>query len=445
MSVKTSLKAKFKQASYFWKGVLIFILILVLLIPMAMVNDLMRERQYRSSDVAQSISQQWSGSQTGVGPILTVKYKHYYGDRGKFYTKQYHLMPEQLDMDINLEPEERKRGLFKTVVYRALGSVSGYYDLSDLKKRFNDNMEIDSLIISVGIKDKRGISEQILMNVNDVEHDMQSITHSNIFSSGIEAALDKAVLRKDRSSNTLPDARSISDTGFTSSWNVLSMNHSLPKIWEQGDLNLYNINNYYVGSTEYRGKGSHSLSPSSSSQSNLNGFGVQLIIPANAYQQSERSAKYAILFIGLTFLAFFIAEVMNKSRVHPLQYMLIGLSLIMFYTLLVSFSEHLGFGVAYLIASIAVTLLISGYAKAILKSQKLAKVIFGLLSGLYIYLYVLLQLESYALLMGSIGLFVILATVMYLTRDIDWYQNTSKLKQPSSGYLPWMVDLPFRF
>jgi len=115
---------------------------------------------------------------------------------------------------------------------------------------------------------------------------------------------------------------------------------------------------------------------------------------------------------------------MNKNRVHPLQYMLIGLSLIMFYTLLVSFSEHLGFGFAYLIASIAVTLLISGYAKAILKSQRLARVIFSLLTGLYIYLYVLLQLESYALLMGSIGLFSILAGVMYLTRNIDWYQNS---------------------
>jgi len=153
---------------------------------------------------------------------------------------------------------------------------------------------------------------------------------------------------------------------------------------------------------------------------------VQLIIPASAYQQSERSAKYAILFIALTFLSFFVAEVMNKNRVHPLQYLLIGLSLIMFYTLLVSFSEHFGFAVAYLIASVAITLLISGYAKAILGSKRLAKVIFMLLAGLYVYLYVLLQLESYALLMGSIGLFLILAGVMYLTRNIDWYQSNAK-------------------
>jgi inner membrane protein len=134
-----------------------------------------------------------------------------------------------------------------------------------------------------------------------------------------------------------------------------------------------------------------------------------------------RTAKYALMFIVFTFMAFYISEVLNKLRVHPVQYLLIGLGIIIFYTLLLSISEQINFGVAYLISAGAVIGLITGYAKAILKKKSVTLMVGGILVILYAYLYILLQLEDYALLMGSVGLFCVLGIIMYLTRKIDWY------------------------
>jgi len=150
-------------------------------------------------------------------------------------------------------------------------------------------------------------------------------------------------------------------------------------------------------------------------------FGVRLLIPADAHQKALRTTKYAVMFLGLTFLAFFFSEVMMRIRIHPIQYILIGLALIIFYSLLISISEHIGFGKGYLISSVATVLLIGGYAQSVLRKRALAGLVTVILAVLYAYLYILLQLEDFALLLGSIGLFVVLAVVMYMTRKIDWY------------------------
>ena len=150
-------------------------------------------------------------------------------------------------------------------------------------------------------------------------------------------------------------------------------------------------------------------------------FGVSLFNPVDIYQQSMRIAKYALMLIVFTFMAFFLSEIMNRLRVHPVQYMLIGLAVIIFYTLLLAISEHASFGSAYLISTVAVVFLITAYAKSILKSARAALMVGGLLAILYLYLYILLQIEEYALLMGSVGLFVLLGIIMYITRMVDWY------------------------
>jgi inner membrane protein len=183
----------------------------------------------------------------------------------------------------------------------------------------------------------------------------------------------------------LPVERTVTEQGFTAKWKVLHLNRNYPQYW--------------------KGRG-HDLSQST--------FGVRLFRPVDIYQKSMRTAKYALMFIVFTFMAFFISEVMNRLRVHPVQYLLIGLAMIVFYTLLLSISEHL-------ISAGAVIGLFSGYAKAILKNRAVTVMVSGVLAILYAYLYILLQLEDYALLMGSVGLFGVLSAVMYLTRKIDWY------------------------
>ena len=146
-----------------------------------------------------------------------------------------------------------------------------------------------------------------------------------------------------------------------------------------------------------------------------------MLLTADIYQKSMRLAKYAVLFLVFTFAACFLAEVVSRKRIHPIQYLLIGMAILVFYTLVLSLSEHMHFNHAYLLSAAAVTLIISGYARAILADRRFALTILGLLSILYGYLFIVLQLEDYALLMGSVGLLLILAAVMYLTRGINWY------------------------
>jgi inner membrane protein len=149
-------------------------------------------------------------------------------------------------------------------------------------------------------------------------------------------------------------------------------------------------------------------------------FGVKLIKTVDEYQQNERASKYGFLVIGLTFLIFFLIQTVSKINIHIFQYTMIGLALVMFYTLLISITEHSSFSFAYSIAATAVIALISLYSYSILKNRKFSLFITLALTALYSFIFVIIQLEDYALLVGSIGLFLILAAVMYFSRKIDW-------------------------
>ena len=165
-------------------------------------------------------------------------------------------------------------------------------------------------------------------------------------------------------------------------------------------------------------------------------FGVRLFSPVDEYTKTTRAVKYVIMFIGLTFLIFFMVEVFNRRRIHPVQYLLVGLALCLFYVLLLSLSEHLGFVPAYLIASVSIIGLITSYVASALGGKSTTLATAGTLMALYGFLYVLLQNEDYALLIGSIGLFAIMAAVMYLTRKIDWYGLETKVEagpEPAAG------------
>ena len=190
----------------------------------------------------------------------------------------------------------------------------------------------------------------------------------------------------------LPDSRKISELGFDANWNILHLNRNYPQIWIGSN---YKVNN--------------------------SSFGTDLLLPVDNYKKSDRVAKYAILFLGLTFLVFFFVEILNKIFIHPIQYLLVGIALVVFYTLLLSFSEHMIFNIAYWLASILTLSLITFYSWGVLKSKKLAIMVLGILFIMYSFIFTIIQLEDYALLIGSIGIFIILTIVMYYSRGIDWY------------------------
>jgi len=190
----------------------------------------------------------------------------------------------------------------------------------------------------------------------------------------------------------LPDERIVNEQGFSAKWKILHLNRNYPQQWT--------------------GKSEKVMESA---------FGAKFFCPVDEYQKSMRSAKYAVLFIGLTLAAFFLTEVTNRTRIHPIQYLLIGFDICLFYLLLLSISEHTSFATAYAVSAVASVLLVASYSRGILKSGRMAATIGSLMTFLYGFLYVTLQLEDYALLIGSIGMFVVLGVVMYLTRKIDWY------------------------
>jgi inner membrane protein len=193
----------------------------------------------------------------------------------------------------------------------------------------------------------------------------------------------------------LPQQRKISQQGFEASWEIPFLGRSFPQAWIAHEAPEQAVND--------------------------SRFGVELVAPVDQYRMAERSVKYAGLFILLTFASVWLLEGLARVQVHPIQYLLLGCALCLFYLLLLSLAEHLGFAAAYALASLAVIALCGAYSLAILRSRPLACCVGAGVAGLYGYLFVLLINEDYALLFGSLGLLLILAAVMYLTRNVDWY------------------------
>jgi inner membrane protein len=221
----------------------------------------------------------------------------------------------------------------------------------------------------------------------------------------------------------LPVSRTVADSGFKAEWRVNRFARNFPQVWTDENAS-FPSGNYQTASysgTDVTQRTDQSYHSDSRQTANI--LGVSLLQPVDAYRESTRSAKYAILFLGLTFLTYFLLEVTLGAKVHAFQYLLVGLALCLFYLLLVSMSEFISFLQAYLIAAGATITLITAYTGAIVRTRRVPITLGmgSLLSLLYVYLYVLLQLEDMALLFGAIGLFIILAAVMFVTRRIDWY------------------------
>ncbi len=410
-------------------------LILILLIPGSMIQSLIYERENARESTIREISSKWGYEQTIVGPVLNIPFKKSFVDaNGKItVTKDYvHILPDKLDISGNVNPEKRYRGIYEVVVYNSKLNFSGtFVPLSASTLNLNDaEISWEDAFISIGIPDMRGIRESIAINWNGTNNTLNpGINTKNISSSGVSCnvavepnssspysfsfALNingsknlnfiplgketKVAVSSDWNNPSfdgafLPESREVSDKGFNAEWKVLHLNRNYPQHWIGAAHNVYDSS-----------------------------FGVNLLLPVDQYQKSMRSAKYAVMFISLTFLIFFFVEILNKKRIHPFQYILVGLALTLFYTLLVSLSEHINFNWAYLISCIGIIGMITFYSASIFNSKLLTGILFLVLVMLYGFMFVTLQQQDYALLIGSIGLFVVLATVMYLSRNINWY------------------------
>ena len=420
------------------KFVIVAFLVLILLIPASMIKSIIREREETRNSVIFEISSKWANDQTIVGPIVTIPYIEHQNHQGEMVPvkKFAHFLPNELTIIGDLNPEIRYRGIYEVIVYNSVINFSGFFDNPDFSnwKINSESILFDETFISFGISDMRGINKPILINFDNNQYEVNSgIPSDDILTTGISSNINLSENDKHhfdvtidfngsevlnfvplgKSTNVklksnwktpsfdgafLPDKREVGTNGFEAEWLILELNRNYPQKWLG---KVYNINN--------------------------SKFGVKLIFPVDLYQKAYRAAKYAIMFLALTFLVFFFSEVINKFKIHPIQYLLVGIALCVFYTLLISLAEQVGFTYAYIIASLSTIILITLYAASILKNKKMTAFIASALIALYLFLFTILQLQDYSLLMGSIGLFIVVAITMYLSRKIDWYGTLGKI------------------
>ncbi|HEX4960829.1 MAG TPA: cell envelope integrity protein CreD [Thermoanaerobaculia bacterium] len=419
-------------------------LIVMLLIPLGMVSSLVSERQSRRQQMAKEVSDSWGRPQVLAGPVLTVPYLVYTRNEKGVVTDTStcfaRFLPETLKIEGNVDTERRNRGIFEVAVYRTALHWTGTFQRPSFEDWHVPPQDVlwRDAYLAIGVPDMRGITSGVSLAwgrrtlqlapgggepelwqsglkvpVPDLAEGKPGDLYAFGFDLGVNGsdALSFLPFGKETSvalksnwpspsfnGEFLPAQRAVRGTGFEALWHVSWFGRSYPQQWRESEAK--------------------ELAPAATLEASA--FGLQLFQPVDAYQKTERSVKYGVLFLVLTFLTFFLYEQFNPFSLHPVQYLLVGFALCLFYLLLLSISEHSPFGFAYLVASVATVLLIGGYSVAVLRGALRAFLMTVVLGTLYGYLYVLLQLEDYALLLGSIGLFLILALVMYLTRRIDW-------------------------
>ncbi|MES2794524.1 MAG: cell envelope integrity protein CreD [Bacteroidota bacterium] len=450
MENETRIPTFIERNSAIIKGVFIGFLILILLIPTGMVQFLITERQERETEAIEEVSSKWGNSQSFIGPILKVPYfqinklekLNAAGEKEVELNKKIeyaYFLPDKLEISGKIDPEKRSRGIYDITVYRSQMNFKGNFAEIPFQKM---NVSSENIIwkdaeVIITLSDFRGLEEEVILDWNGSKSNFNSGEElvfgtgeqennnisgiytpvvienegksSNNFSFSInvkgseslnfipvgkttEVHLESNWANPSFNGSFLPDKREVTAKGFTASWKVLHLNRDFSQYWTN-------------------------TAPATIKSSS---FGVKLISPNDNYQKSSRSAKYAILIISLTFLAFFFTEIVNSKKVHPFNYILIGIALCIFYTLLISISEFFTFNIAYVIATLMTIGLIFWYSKSIFGNKRPATIIALVMLALYGFIFVIIQLEDTALLIGSIGLFIILAITMYISRKIDW-------------------------
>lgn len=410
-------------------------LVLLLQVPTCMIGQLAFERRETRAAAAHEVTQTWGAPQQLGGPFLAVPFRIKGKDKdGKpidVESGTVLVIPERLDVQAQAQVETRRRGLYEVPLYRTTLKLTGRFNaplagIGSLVPR--DALLWPQAQLVVRLSDVHALEQVSPLRWGDAQHDFQgggaplgNGLHARLpdesGSAPVSFAIDLAVRGSDRffftpgARNTratlasnwphpkftgawLPDEREIGDAGFRATWSVTSLAGGLPSAWKAGHV------------------GDGAL--------DAMGFGTELLFPVDPYRMSERTLKYDLLFLGLTFVAVWLFEMVTGRRVHPMQYLLVGAALCVFYLLELSLAEHFGFVTAYTVAAAAVTAQVALYARSVFRRGWAALGLAAVIAGLYALLYLLLGAEDYALLIGSATVFVVLSAVMFLTRRIEW-------------------------
>lgn len=434
-----------------FKFFLICGLVLLLLIPLLLVWGLIGEREQRAENVHREIATEWGGAQFINGPVVIVPYTvlrvRWQGDKRieEPVEKRAVFLPQTLNIDGNATTKVLHRAIYDVPVYTGSLNFSGRFDPPDMAEVASEIQKVrwKDAILALAIRDVSGLKKTASLRVNDgdVLSFEPSLGVPKTRISGIHARLARAadlfasdgtqsgrlegfnfqfsltlngtsqltfapIAREttvDLSSDWpdpsftgafLPNDREINPDAFSARWQVPHLARSVAQAWTYSDKALERMRQYQ--------------------------FGVRLIVPVDFYQIVSRAAKYAMMFLATAFMAVFVLELRSAYAVHPVQYLLVGLAMALFYVLLLSLAEQIGFLTAYLIAAGATVALISSYVGLVQMSFIKGLVMLLILTLLYGLLYMILQLQDYALLAGAITGFLMLAAVMFYTLKVNW-------------------------
>ena len=410
------------------KVIIVAVLVAIMLFPISMVRSLIEERENSQKNVQDEISQKIGGVQRITGPVLVLPFLNEVNKIGYAY-----CLPDDFRVDGNINTEARMRTLYKSLVYQSDLDIKGSFSLPDFDQLNikQERIQWDDAFILLGIPYLQGIKNKVVFNLNGKDFDVQpGVKGNTIINSGltVNIPIDPSVSKFEFgfdlvlngsqglyitpvgkeskihlkspwetvsfSGDFLPGEKTMGKDGFDAQWYVFDYNRNYVQTW--------------IGNNDILNKSS---------------LGVEFKYPVDEYQMTMRSVKYAIIFIMLTFVVFFLVELLSRKRIHPVQYLLVSCALILFYTLLLAISEHLSFGLSYLISAFATVALITAYSKTMFKNIKQTCMMGIFLAMLYTYLYIVLQLENMSLLFGAVGLFIALAIVMFVLRNMDWYKK----------------------
>ncbi len=420
------------------KAAFIMVLLLLFIIPQSMISSLIRERKERQQEVEMQIEKTYSGPQVVAGPVIMLPYAKLVSaataKQNATYEKSYaYIMPEQLNMDAKAQPSSRRISLFTTSIFSSQITTNGTFGKDNVSKLniANENIYWGEAKLLIGISDFKGLQNMLTVNWDGKQYTAATFSDNNlIFNNALQIPVEisaaslqqphqfsyQLALNGSRELQFIPVGnetnvnlntswatprfmgnypasynKDFAKKPIVANWHVLGINRSFPQQWKEGNFQLQ-----------------------------ADTFGINFLQPIDTYGKTMRSVKYAMLIILLTFLVYFFIELMQKKSAHPIQYAMVGFAMVVFYLLLLSISELLGFNAAYLLSAICTIALIALYSHSIFKIKKTTAFFTIILSTMYLFIYILIQLEDSALLVGSIGLFAILAAVMLSSRKISW-------------------------
>jgi inner membrane protein len=418
------------------KAAILTAIALLLLIPLSLLERLVEERTSQRDEAVQSVARGWGDRQWVGGPVLAIPVTTG-SDAAR--TCDWYVLPERLDMTVELQVEDQPRrlGLYDVPVYIARIHAKGEFDLAREIERLTHGtslrLHLEQARLLLPIQDPRGLRDLVSRTAEFQNFEPSSGFPIPVLAAPLNVAADAAtaphafdlsfeiagtqalkflplarVVHVQAQGNWpdpgftdgfLPTERQIDAKGFTATWQVLDLNRTYGDRWFQGSTPAETLL--------------------------ASGFGIELVQPVDIYQRSTRAVKYGGLFIALSFLTLFLLENLQRRPVHPIQYGLMGLALSVFYLLLLALAEHIGFLLAYGLATGALCILMSVYLAGALRSTVGGLASGGIYAATYALLYLLVTSENYALLAGSLALFALLATTMIMTRRIDWYAQGS--------------------